>query len=247
MADRRVDAVTFDYWNTLVGEDPRVFEYRRQRVRELVGDRVLGLTAERVNAAFEEGWRAYVEAWHRNHRFGAADAVPLMLQALGVDKAESKLVDTLVDVIEHPLDTHKPPLTVNIADTLATLKDADIRLGIICDVGLTPSRELRRWLDQHGVLTLFDHWSFSDEVGEFKPSATIFRHALDGLGAVPPERAAHVGDLRRTDIAGAKAMGIMAIRYCGVADDPPAGDGPIVEGDHVIADHAELPAVLDID
>ena len=66
------------------------------------------------------------------------------------------------------------------------------------------------------LLGYFDHWSFSDEVGWYKPAPEIFRHALDGLGGVAPERAAHVGDLRRTDVAGARAMGMTAVRYRGV-------------------------------
>lgn len=60
-----------------------------------------------------------------------------------------------------------------------------------------------------------------------------------------------MGDLRRTDIAGAQAMGWLAVRYRGIYDDDPAGapehaDGWLgnvprtVEGDVVIEAHAEL-------
>jgi FMN phosphatase YigB (HAD superfamily) len=69
-------------------------------------------------------------------------------------------------------------------DCLRTLKGAGIKLGIICDVGFTSSTMLRDHLIRHGVLPLFDHWSFSDEVGAYKPAAAIFEHALDGLGIV---------------------------------------------------------------
>ncbi len=74
----------------------------------------------------------------------------------------------------------------------------------------------------------------------------IFRHALDGLGGVDPTEAAHVGDLRRTDIAGARAAGMVAVRYTGVADDPGSVEAGTheVEGDLVIADRRELPARL---
>ena len=113
-----------------------------------------------------------------------------------------------------------------------------MRIGIVCDVGMTPAPALREHLDRHDLLGRFTHWSFSDEVGVYKPDPAIFRHALDGLGGVAPERAAHVGDLRRTDVAGARAMGMTAVRYTGVFDDDSA-DMP--EGDHVVADHARLP------
>ena len=112
---------------------------------------------------------------------------------------------------------------------------------------------LRRYLDDHGVLELFDHWSFSDEVGVFKPDARIFDHALDGLStaagrSLDAARLAHVGDLRRTDIAGALAFGATAVRYSGVFADP--GDAErgtdTVEGHLVVSDHAYLPAALGV-
>jgi FMN phosphatase YigB (HAD superfamily) len=123
------------------------------------------------------------------------------------------------------------------------LSDAGLRLGIICDVGMTPSTSLRDILEHHGLLSLFDHWSFSDEVGHYKPSPAIFAHALDGLGGVDPSRAAHVGDLRRTDIAGALAFGMTAVRYTGAFDDV-EGEGP--EAPFVVASHDDLPGVLGI-
>ena len=63
-----------------------------------------------------------------------------------------------------------------------------MRIGIICDVGMTASPTLRERLDMFGVLEYFDHWSFSDEVGCFKPWPAVFEHALAGLGVDDPSR-----------------------------------------------------------
>jgi len=99
------------------------------------------------------------------------------------------------------------------------------------------------------VLGHFDHWSFSDEVGWYKPAPQIFEHALAGLGGIEPEHAAHVGDLRRTDVAGAKAMGMVAVRYRGVFDNAQVVDDghDRPEADLVIDDHADLPPLLGLD
>ena len=121
------------------------------------------------------------------------------------------------------------------------MRAAGVRIGIICDVGMTPSTTLRAHLERSGVLDLFDEWSFSDEVGVYKPDRRIFERALAALGGVPAERAAHVGDIRRTDVAGALGMGMTAVRYTGIEDDTTA-DHP--EADHVIDDHRKLPEVL---
>jgi putative hydrolase of the HAD superfamily len=120
---------------------------------------------------------------------------------------------------------------------------------------MTASDVLRDYLDHAGVLDLFDHWSFSDEVGVYKPDPRIFEHALDGLGVTDPARAVHVGDLRRTDVAGARASGLATVRYCGRHDDgatvpeggPEAATGQmLIDADAVVADHAHLPTVLGV-
>jgi putative hydrolase of the HAD superfamily len=128
-------------------------------------------------------------------------------------------------------------------ECLRGLKAADVRIGIVCDVGMTASPTLRERLNMFGVLRYFDHWSFSDEVGCFKPWPAVFEHALAGLGVDDPSSAAHVGDSRRTDVAGAQAMGMTAVRYTHFLDAS-ADDEP--EADHVLDDHAKLASALGI-
>jgi len=120
---------------------------------------------------------------------------------------------------------------------------AGVRLGIVCDIGLTPSLVVRELLDRHSLLELFDDTTFSDEVGHYKPARPIFEHALQRLGDVNPERAAHVGDRRRTDVAGARAMGMTAVRYNGAYEDD-AVSAP--EADIVLAELAKLPPLLGV-
>ena len=175
--------------------------------------------------------------------FGAVDAVDHVLAELGQEVPDD-LRGELMAVITDPAPEHDPVPTEHVAECLAVLDDAGVRIGIICDVGLTPSRTLRRFLGRHDLLDRFDHWSFSDEVGVFKPDPVIFRHALEGLGVDDPTSAVHVGDLRRTDVAGARALGITSVRYTGVFDDPVADEEPELEADHVVADHALLPELL---
>ena len=130
----------------------------------------------------------------------------------------------------------------NIEACLERLAAADVRIGIICDVGMTPSPALRGYLDHHGLLGYFDHWSFSDEVGWYKPDPRMFAHAAAGLGEPDPGRTAHVGDLLRTDVAGARGVGWTSVRYRGLADD----SGDDAEADLVVDDHLDLPALLGI-
>jgi FMN phosphatase YigB (HAD superfamily) len=111
----------------------------------------------------------------------------------------------------------------------------------VCDIGLTPSLVVRRLLERHGLLRFFDHLAFSDEVGHYKPARAIFESALAGLRTMEPTRCVHVGDRLRTDVEGARNLGMGSVRYRGVFDDDP-GEG--VEADIVIDHVAELPALL---
>ena len=239
-------AVTFDFWNTLIQADDHGIRDRR-----LVA--WLGLLAgegfepgdEAVGAAMRHARDRFDENWYDNRIYAAHDAVADSLDHLGLAVSPA-LRDQLVASITDPDPAHDPGPTPGIAEALEALRGAGVRIGIICDVGLAPSPTLRRFLTGHGLIDAFDHWSFSDEVGCFKPDPAIFAHAFAGLGGVAPDEVAHIGDLRRTDIAGAQGVGAFAIRYTGVYDDPGSAElgTDRVEGDAVLADWAELPAVL---
>ena len=251
-------AITFDFWDTLVHAESGA-DIRTNRRERLVGAlSAAGHQADReaMDAALVEIRRTFDAHWAANEQFTGVEATDVLLELLGIEltgDALAAVADAFMGVGARPV----PPLTPNVEATLRALRERGVKLGIICDVGLSPSPVLRSHLEHHGVLDLFDHWSFSDEVGHYKPSPVIFRHALDGLGGVDPSAAAHVGDLRRTDVAGALAFGMTAVRYTGSNDDvvdPAEGDrsrsgmelsdGSAPEADHVITDHAQLLHVL---
>ena len=234
-----IEAITFDFWNTLVREDPGGRDRTASRWIGVLEEAGFACEREQWDVAADRAWKRFTDAWERNERYTATEAAIDIVEHLGYDVPDD--VHERLVAIYADLEGRNLELTPGVADALRTLKSAGLRIGIICDVGMTPSTALRRVLAAHGVLELFDHWSFSDEVGAFKPSPAIFEHALAGLGRVAPAHSAHIGDLRRTDVAGALAMGMTALRYTGVFDD--AGtEHP--EAHHVVADHAELPALL---
>lgn len=236
-----LDAITFDFWDTLVRSDtPALRLARRVAVSDVLAAHGLPAEHDDIEAAFDKAWRTFDSSWAMGEQFTGHHAAEVVLDTLGHGPDASVRRDLIDAYLSAGRDV-RIDLTDNVATTLHALKGAGLRIGIICDVGLAPSTTLRHILDRHGVLDLFDHWSFSDEVGVYKPDPAIFRHALEGLGGVEPSRAAHIGDLRRTDVAGAKGMGILSLRYRGVNDDDPA-NGP--EADVVIDDHTDLVAAL---
>jgi putative hydrolase of the HAD superfamily len=88
---------------------------------------------------------------------------------------------------------------------------------------------IRHVRGQFGWLKNFDHETFSAEVRLAKPDAAIYHHSLKGLG-VQASDALFVDD-RATNVEGAQAIGLRAIRFQSVAqltDDLKKLDFPIL-------------------
>jgi FMN phosphatase YigB (HAD superfamily) len=240
---RPLDAVTFDFWNTLAWDDHGAIVDRRVNawgglLEELGAD----VGPDAVRAAVVAAHDAHAEHWHAGRQFLARDGAELALDHLAVElddeASREQLLVAFGDVGRHA----ELELAPGIEDCLATLAGAGLRIAIVCDVGFTAGELLRDFLERAGLLHRFGGWAFSDEVGHYKPAAEMFDHALGAIGQIDPARAAHVGDLRRTDVAGARAYGMTAVRYAGLYDDPPLDGAP--EGHHVVTDHRELATVL---
>lgn len=239
-----VDAVTFDFWNTLCVDGATVGrDHRLDAWMGVLEDAGFAVERGALDAAMAASWERFLAAWRANEQYTHVEAAVHVLDQLG-HRVPADVHDALLASF-HYRPERAPELTEGIGDCLRALRAGGVRIGIICDVGMTPSVSLRDVLDHHGLLSLFDHWSFSDEVGCYKPAPAIFAHAAAGLGVadVPPSRIAHIGDLKRTDVAGAHGVGWTSIRYTGSFDDADS-EGP--EAHHVIASHAELPPLLGV-
>jgi FMN phosphatase YigB (HAD superfamily) len=233
-----VSAVTFDFWNTLMWEEPgSLREKRLEAWRETLAP-VDKATLERAHDAAHQ---QYVDSWVAGRQFRVEEAVEHMLDgldgALG-DDATAALLEGFSEggrrAAVHPSD--------GVHDCLEALRGAGVKIGIVCDIGLTPSPVVRELLTRAGLVEYFDGMSFSDEVGHYKPHPAIFEHALAVLGGVSADSTVHVGDRIRTDVDGAAAMRMRAVRYNGVYEDELAGQ----RDELVVRDLRELPQLLGV-
>jgi putative hydrolase of the HAD superfamily len=234
-----IEAVTYDFWETIAREaHESLLERRTSAWSELLRDSEV--PPETVRQTFEETWRIHSEHWRAGRQFSPVMAAERAVEDLGVAVSD-RLRDDLLEAFADAGATAELIVNEGLEETLDELKRRGIRTGIICDVGFTSGAQLRAFLERRGLLRLFDGWAFSDEVGVYKPDPAIFARALSSLGDVPADQALHVGDLRRTDVAGARAIGMTSVRYRGANDD----DEDLAEADHVIDHHAQLLAILD--
>ena len=203
-----IKAVTFDLWNTLL-EDKHFNAPRLQATAEALRDHGTPRSPEEIREAYRSAARAYRREWEEDRRHMTVDRrIIHMLRELKVEPEEG-LIQEMINRFEDCFIDDPPALKEGVEETLNDLSGR-YRLGIISDTGVTPGDLIREHLDGRGLLTHFASTVFSDETGYCKPHPLQFRKALRELDAEPHE-AIHVGDLLRTDIAGAQAIGMKAV------------------------------------
>ncbi|PSQ41513.1 haloacid dehalogenase [Halobacteriales archaeon QS_9_68_42] len=113
----------------------------------------------------------------------------------------------------------------------------DLPLGVVTNGA--PAMQSAK-LEALGLSEAFDVVVHAGYDAPAKPSPAPFEAALSKL-SVRPERAVHVGNSLRSDVAGAQAAGVRTVWLAEDADPSTARDP---EPDHVISTLAELPSVI---
>jgi putative hydrolase of the HAD superfamily len=237
---KRVDgvrAVTYDCWGTLLKD--RDWE-GAMAIRQSALRRFLDIDDSDAGALLQEAWLRHDDAWKQIETFGPGRMAAYCLESRGI--FDDDAINELTREFEEASTLTGVCAVDGALDTLKALQGAGIGLGLICDTGFTPSRLVRQFLQDAELIDYLEVQCFSDEVGVPKPGNEIFAKALAGLGVRPPE-ALHIGDLRRTDIAGAHDVGMHAARFRGVHDDKSGG----AEAEMVFDRHEQIMEALGLD
>jgi putative hydrolase of the HAD superfamily len=238
-----LEAVTFDFWNTIARVPTGAMTEARERaVAEACGSNDVAVEAELLTRSLEQLGLDWERSWAEGRHLHPREAAESLVRALGVEGAAREMVAEAFLGAGREVELELAP---DIGACLEALSGRQVRLGIVCDVGFSGGELLRELLDREGLLGHFSGWAFSDEVGHYKPAPQIFEAALASLEAEPAS-ALHVGDLRRTDVAGAAAHGMRTARYRGMNDEGEADAGP--EAEFIVDSHGELlDAIVSLD
>jgi HAD superfamily hydrolase (TIGR01549 family) len=150
--------------------------------------------------------------WRDEHRgYTTADRIRWLLAQLAIERPEQcEHIARAVMEIDDTLTAVPPPLLDGAAEAIRSLA-SHFKLGIISDTGFASGRAQDKLLAQDGLLDHFSATVYSVDVGHAKPRPEPFQRALELLG-ISPGDAIHVGDIERTDIAGALSVGMRAVR-----------------------------------
>ncbi len=205
-----IRAVTFDLWNTLL-HDGDFSNLRIALLESILREHGFPRNIDLVRSEYISAAKRIDLAW-RNERqnLSLAELIESMLKNLDVRLRDESRREVLRG-FEEAIYDDVPPLVDRAEQVLGDLHGR-YRIGLISDTGMTPGKVIRRVLDNYGLLRHFTCTVFSDEVGFPKPHQQMFHRAIMALGE-RAEDIVHVGDLLRTDIVGAKSMGMKAVWF----------------------------------
>ena len=236
-------AVLFDLGDTLIDFEPM----DTRAVFRMAAGSTYDFLAQRGHALppFEEYCRrqhstvkwAYFWAKIKRKEFNSMRLLGDFCARLGAHLSESELTE-LAWLWYVPLIQHSSAEAVT-ADVLTELRDAGLKVGLVSNTFIAPEIHDRH-LEMLNLLNLIPVRVYSSEVGHRKPDSRIFQIALDRLG-VSAADTAFVGDLVKTDIVGARRMGMKTI-----LKQPWGSARSHQKADVVIRSIAELPSVLEI-
>ncbi|HVP92426.1 MAG TPA: HAD family hydrolase [Acidobacteriota bacterium] len=229
---RRVKAVTFDLWETLLFERDG-YSAKRSLVRSRnLADafKMLGVevTVEKIDSALKETTSSLLKMWDASKDITHLDQIRLVMKHVfeGSVVARDEWISSLSSAYVSAFFEVPPDLNPNAHRVLRWLKSENMSIGLICNVGLTPGFALRRFLEDQGVAEYFDVMIFSDEVSVRKPDPRIFHLVTENFKLKPCE-VVHVGDNLRADVWGAKNAGFEAVHFsCETGQDRIAESDP---------------------
>ncbi len=241
----KLKVITIDFWNTIFdssgGKERNALRYHTL-VNEIAHQGV-SVTTKDFENALAASWEYFNDIWINQQRTPKPkDTIEFFWNYLSLPYTESS-IDRVTQVFSDSVINYPPKLICNAGPVIRELARS-YKLGIVSDTGFTPGVTLQKLLDQHDLLDCFTSFSFSDETGVSKPHPNAFMKVLSELEATP-EQSLHIGDIEKTDIKGAKQLGMYAIKFAG---DPTTIHRDGYNGtiaDEIVTDWADILEIID--
>lgn len=209
---RNLDAVTFDFHNTLAVCD----EWFEIEIRQLVPEFLRWHGAKTGRAYGEEICEQAIEVY-RTLRLGIMDhgiemdaeaCVATVTRDLGMIFEDDIIRQGVCAVMRKALANSVP--VHGVIDAVRSLHHNGVKLGVVSSAVYHPFLE---WsLEKFGIGDHFDSIITSARCGFYKSRTEIYEASLKELGA-NAGRTVHVGDSSRYDIETPSRLGMMTILY----------------------------------
>ena len=245
-----VKGISFDFWDTLFIDDSdekkrmglglcSKIEERFQLLEKHLSFNGDASSFLKSAITFEKNW--FEVEWKSKHRTPPVEKrIKKICEHLKINISKESTLEIASKFENMEVEIQPDPLE----SCFNTLKELgkDYKLAITSDTIYTPGQGIKKILNDHGMLNLFECFSFSNEVGFSKPQKEIFLNTLNNLG-LGPEEVVHIGDRLYNDVFGGQRSGLKTIwlNWKGTNQGESAQD---IKADFEIKSLGELPRVL---
>lgn len=247
---KRITAIGFDLFNTLITAGPKALDDALTRLIHSLEESGLSVEDKAFKKAHREAAIRFIKETRRNgrethNRFWISAA----LKSLGhsVPPDDTRIASAVESYFSAFLDyCHPIPGTKKMLQALK----GRYRLGLLSNFTHAPAA--RNIIGLMGLNPFFDVIIISGDLGYCKPHPLVFRKLVEGLG-VPRGQILYVGDDIELDVAGAVGAGLQPVWLTHVRDKtipfkPDDAQGPAQVTDcHVpqVTNWKELLSLLD--
>jgi putative hydrolase of the HAD superfamily len=237
----KIEAVLFDFGGTLYQYQPGGPVAEDGLLVELARAAGADTTPEEVRAAYRTAMRRvyadYLQRPYYLHRDFFGDAVRATIEEVGGQPADEHI--ERYHAARDAARGERPDVSLRpgVHDTLATLRERGITVGIVSNTDEAGFRDTMR---EAGLEDVMDFIISSEQCQSCKPDQGIFREALRRAGS-DPAATLFVGDSIDQDIAGANRAGLISVLLWTRDDRQPPDREP--RPSHVIN---TVPEVLDL-
>jgi HAD superfamily hydrolase (TIGR01509 family) len=246
---RKIKAVTFDLWDTIVHDDSdepkrkaKGLRTKKAERRHLVWaalNRHKPIGEAEVALAYDVGDAAFNRVWHDQHvTWHIGERLEVILKGLGRSLPAEEFAELVRQHADMEVDI-PPDLIPGIGEALAAIHGR-YRTCIVSDAIVSPGSALRRLLATYDLTRHFDGFAFSDEVGHSKPHRSMFESAARQMG-VAIEEMVHIGDRDHNDVKGPQKLGMKAILFVATR----AVDKDKTTAEAICERHSDLPGIID--
>jgi putative hydrolase of the HAD superfamily len=182
----------------------------------------------------------FFSEWEKNFRTPTVhERIRFMSECLAIDLQQEQVIQ-LADYFGSLIFVIPPQKIGSVKNQIPYLAEK-FPLGLISDTGYISGKYIRLFLAQEGLDRYFQSFVFSDEQSNSKPHRSAFEKTASNLKVSLP-RLIHIGDMERTDIAGARQAGCFTIKYTGA--HRPLEENQ-TQAHYVINDYQQLMETLD--
>lgn len=207
-------AVLFDLFNTLIPSGGRALRAATNaRIAEILGVDPDAFDAAFIGAAAERYTGAFGDL---------TDTLRALAERVGGRPDAERLAKAVAVRSELPASQYAAVREETVS-ALDDVRAGGWRTGLVSNT--TPGSPDGWWSTP--LAARMDALAFSNLVGVAKPDPGIYLHACEALG-IPPQDCWYVGDGEDRELAGARALGMTAVRTTEYALSDPGWNGPSI-------------------